>query len=287
MAEIIRVYEEAMPACRFVGQRHPAREGGYAAQWEEWFGAGRTDALLPLADEAWRAAFPGADSLLGLMRVKDGELLEYWIGLCLPPETEPPEGFGFLDLGAARLGVCWLKGREPDIYRHADECLSRMALAGLLPAQSPGGETLLMERYQHPRFTQPDAEGRRILDFLAVLEDASPAGLPGDVSPDARYCAKCRAVFSEASCPTCGKAGAQPLEDDPVLLGELPAALRNAMQIAFQSAEIPFTAMPTLGLGFTMAAGDIFETYKVYVPFERLAEARAAFEGVLAQRFPG
>ncbi len=285
MVEIIRVYEQAAPACRFIGLRYPARAGGYAAQWEEWFQAGRTEALTPLLDEAWRAAFPEAGSLLGLMRLKGDALLEYWIGLCLPPSAEPPEGFGVMDLGPARLGVCWVKGREPDVYHAVGECLSRMAQAGLRPAQSPDGEVLLLERYQHPRFTRPDTDGQRILDVLAVLEDAAPVEASLEVPADTRYCAKCRAVFQGSGCPACGNTGTNPLPDDPVLLGELPASLRNAMQIAFQAAEIPFTAMPTLGLGFTMAAGVLFETYKVYVPFERLAEARTAFDGVLAQRF--
>lgn len=90
---------------------------------------------------------------------------------------------------------------------------------------------------------------------------------------DEFYCAKCYQAFRGEHCPTCKKSGEPVQADDPILLGELPGPLRNHFQIAFGATGIPFTAMPTLGLGMTMSAGDILETYKIYVPYERSLEA--------------
>lgn len=99
------------------------------------------------------------------------------------------------------------------------------------------------------------------------------------------YCSKCYLMFEENTCPHCQAVGQAPQADDPVFLGELPGPMRNAMQIAFSATELPFTALPSLGAGFTMSAGDIFESYRVYVPYERLDEARTAFQGVLDQYY--
>ena len=94
------------------------------------------------------------------------------------------------------------------------------------------------------------------------------------------YCANCRKENQEVKCPHCGAKGAPLQMDDPIYIGELPGRLRNALQIAFSATEIPFNAMANLGSGFTLAAGDLFESYRIYVPFERAQEAKAAFKMV-------
>lgn len=96
-----------------------------------------------------------------------------------------------------------------------------------------------------------------------------------------KHCARDFLAFVEEQCPTCGAAGLPLQEDDPIYVGELPGPLRNAMQIAFSASEIPFTALPNQGVGFTMSAGDIFESYRIYVPYERSQEALEALNTVL------
>ena len=100
------------------------------------------------------------------------------------------------------------------------------------------------------------------------------------------YCATCRQAFEGTRCPDCGKAGSALQADDPIYLGDLPGRYRNALQIAFGAGEIPFNALSNLGSGFTLAAGELFETYRIYVPYERLDEARAAFDSVFTINEP-
>ncbi|NLX82268.1 MAG: hypothetical protein GXZ04_00395 [Clostridiales bacterium] len=91
------------------------------------------------------------------------------------------------------------------------------------------------------------------------------------------YCATCRSAMDEEFCPECHKKGTPLDAQDPVYIGDLPGRLRNALQIAFSATEIPFNAYSTLGTGFTLSAGDIFESYKIYVPYTRSKEAKEAF----------
>lgn len=94
------------------------------------------------------------------------------------------------------------------------------------------------------------------------------------------YCASCYQAFAQDHCPNCDKRCTPVQADDPIYLGELPGPLRNYFQIAIAATEIPFTAMPTLGLGVTMSTGDLLETYKIYVPYERSDEAREVLRKV-------
>lgn len=281
MPEIIRTYREQAPESRFIGICYSdgdRADGGFASCWEDWFTKGRFEQLSPLVTQAWRAAFPEADSYIGLMRMSEKEPFQYWIGLFLPPYTQVPEGFEHVDLPAADLGVCLIKGKEPEIFWQCEASLERLKAEGFALKKDAQGTWWSMERYQCPRFTEPDGEGNKILDLVFFVEPGEEKPLPLE---GISYCAGCFAAFSGEACPECGKKGATIQADDPILIGELPGPLRNALQIAFQATEIPFTAMPTKGLGFTMSAGDILETYMVYVPYERSREALEAFRAVL------
>lgn len=277
MAQIIKVYTQQAPASRFVGLRYgeqDRREGSFAHKWEEWFEQERFRPLERLVDASWADSFPEAESYIGLMRLDGAGSFEYWIGMFLPKDSPVPPGYDSLDTGEMRLGVCWVKGQAPDIYCQEEACLSALKAQGYTAARDGQGRMLVMERYQCPRFTRADEAGLVILDLVVALarEDGSPV--------DRYHCAACYRAHADKVCPDCGAKGNPLQADDPIFLGELPGRLRNAMQIAFAAGEIPFNALATLGSGFTLSAGDIFETYKIYVPYERLEDAREAFASV-------
>lgn len=280
MADIIRVYTEQAPRARLIGRRYGVADrgpAGYAHKWMEWFEGKRFQPLEALVDAAWKQTYPEAGSYLGLMRWQEGGPFEYWIGLALPPYTPAPDGYEALALPEQRLGVCWVKGVEPDIYQQEEAALEELAKQGLKPLTDPEGWQWMMERYQCPRFTGADEAGTRVLDLAAVLqpEAEAPVDLAGKM-----YCAACRQAYEGKACPECGHSGTPLRADDPIYIGELPGRLRNALQIAFGAGAIPFNALATLGSGFTLSAGDIFETYKIYVPYERAEDAKAAFQSV-------
>lgn len=293
MAEIVKIYQEQAPPSRFIGIRYGEDHrlgNSFAHLWQAWFEHRRFEPLERLVGDSWRAAFPEAGSQIGLMRSNYGQAFEYWIGLFLPPGTIPPPGYDSLDAPGMDLSVLLVKGQEPAIYHQVDLALEELKKAGRPAVTDKRGYQWVMERYQHPRFTQVDAQGDRVLD-LVVMSGLDPAMDPHARAHDApdvvpslegqRYCARCHQAFSARVCPDCGHAGAQLRADDPIYIGELPGRLRNALQIGFGATEIPFNALSNLGSGFTLSAGDLFESYRIYVPYERAEEARAAFQRVL------
>lgn len=287
MAEIIKVYSEQAPKSRFVGIRYTEKDragGSFAHIWGSWFEHKRFEVLEGLAGEAWVKQYPEAMSYVGLMRMKEEQEFEYWVGMFLSPDTRVPAGYDHLDLPAMNLGVCWVKGQEPDIYHQDEAVFARLKEAGYETLPDEDGYTLLMERYQCPRFTQKDEDGLVTLDVVAKIAYAQgeePSTDTETASTEGKfYCANCRKANDTEKCDECGDKGAPLQMDDPIYIGELPGRLRNAFQIAFSATEIPFNALANLGSGFTLSAGDLFESYRIYVPYERAQEAREAFDKV-------
>ncbi len=277
--EIVNVYREKAPASRFAGIRYTMADtdgSGFGPKWGEWHASGRFKTLEALLTPVWRQAFPEAGSYCALMRWSDGGEMEYWIGMFLPPDAAVPEGLASLDFPAMDLGVCWMKGQEPEIYTKEEECLDRLKAEGFSFVADARGPDIVLERYQCPRYTAPDSEGNVILDIAVWVRPDAQSDPAGKF-----YCANCYAALAEEKCPECGRLGGPLSADDPIFIGELPGPLRNALQIAFSARDVPFTALPHMGSGFTMAAGDLLETWNVYVPFERSAEAKAEMDRLL------
>lgn len=287
MPEIVNTYREQAPASRFIGIKYDESnrvDGSFAHLWTSWFKHGRFNTLVALQTADWLNTYPEAASFIGLMRHQAGKAFEYWIGLFLPSDTPVPAGFDSLDLPAMELGVCWVKGLEPDIYWQENACIEQLRAQFTSPKPDEDGWLIVQERYQQARFAENE-DGVRTLDMVFMLKELNEEEDTGmemtDMDPAGKfYCAHCRRAMDSDTCPECGKKGTPLDAEDPIYIGELPGKLRNALQIAFSATEIPFNAYSTLGTGFTLSAGDIFESYKIYAPYARSEEAKVAFLSV-------
>ena len=175
MAEVINVYKQVFPAARFIGKKYGDSDrvdGGFGPQWHEWFQNGWMAVLEPLSAGLSDASVPENDAhaYIGLMRWKEDEPFEYWIGMFTPPNTPVPDGFGSVDFSVKTLGVCWLQGKDGDVFGKEDICAQKLIGAGHEIEVDASGAWWFFERYVDPRFTQPDAQGNHILDICHYVK---------------------------------------------------------------------------------------------------------------------
>lgn len=168
--EIVKTYRQSIPATRFIGKKYGDEDrvnGGFGQQWGEWFQNGWFDVLEEAAGgaEALRALYEDGGATVGLMRWKEGEPFQYWIGMFLPAGTPAPDGYGFVDFPAADLGICWFHGRENEIYGKEHLCAAPLQEMGMEIVTDEQGAWWFFERYACPRFTTPDENGAVILDI--------------------------------------------------------------------------------------------------------------------------
>lgn len=167
MAQIINVLKESMPAVRLIGKKYTNADsvsGGFGHKWGEWFSNGYFNALKQC--EMVKGV---SDDYVGAMRITpDG--FEYWIGLFMSPASEAPEGFEYQDIPEGDIGVCYLYG-NPD----SGELYSMQAQKACWEKFKEKGWSLsrsawCFERYNCPRYTQPDDKGKVILDVCVYLD---------------------------------------------------------------------------------------------------------------------
>ena len=174
-AEIIKVYKESQPAMRLIGRRYTNADrneyGMFSHKWAECFGS---DFFARLEKHATpEAVNEGAYiGICGALAGGGEGDFEYWIGMFFPEGTPDLEGFDAVDFPAAEVGVCWIKGTEPDIYVQSMQCYAELAAEGFAAPKGMGemGRWWEFERYNCPRFTEPDADGNVVLDLCVYLK---------------------------------------------------------------------------------------------------------------------
>jgi len=167
MPEITNVYRQSMDASKFIGKRYTDEDrvdGTFGAMWGEWFGNGWFDQLEQLAQGKMKNICEDGDASIGLMREVDGAF-EYWIGYFLPTDITAPEGFESIDFPKSELGVCWVYGKEDEVYMQEGRCGLELENKGYKIQ-----DDWCFERYGCPRFTTPDDNGNIILDICFFVE---------------------------------------------------------------------------------------------------------------------
>ena len=170
--EIVKVYKQEVPALRFIGKKYGDNDridGMFRKYWGDFFQNGWFDLIVKQTDKDLKLLFEDGDAAIGLMREKDGEPFEYWIGRFMPDKTPVPEGFEHKDFPKSTLGVCWLSGKEPEIYKKEAKCWEKLSENGYEGKFDSDGACWFMERYVGSRF-EPDEEGNIILDICFYVK---------------------------------------------------------------------------------------------------------------------
>ncbi len=173
MPQIIKTYRQSVPAMRFIGKKYGFEDrvdGHFGALWQQWFANGWFEEIERVCN--CKGLYEDSDATIGLMRWKGEEPFQYWIGMFCPPDTEVPEGFLSVDFPAADLGVCWVYGREWDVYGYEMECADSLKKDGFEIIPDEEGAYWFFERYACPRFTTPDEQGKIILDICQYVKKA-------------------------------------------------------------------------------------------------------------------
>jgi predicted transcriptional regulator YdeE len=173
MVEVINVYKQETPEMKFVGKKYlesDRKDGGFGYKWGEWFDNNWFQDLEEKVTDSWLKQLEDSDAYVGMMRWKEGEEFQYWIGMLLPLDTNIPEGFESVDIEASNIGVCWLKGKEEEIYCKEDKCAAKLDENGMKIISDKDGAYWFFERYGCPRFTSQDEEGNIVLDICHFVE---------------------------------------------------------------------------------------------------------------------
>jgi len=167
MAEIIKVYEQNVDAMRFIGKKYgddDRVDGNFGAKWGEWHINDWFGKIEKLIDRHIKEIYEDGDAYIGLMHGGHDEPFEYWIGIFMPEGTIVPDGFDYIDFPAGKLGVCWIQGKENDVFMLEGKCGERLEKEGF-----DVNIDFCFERYACPRFTTPDDNGNIILDICFYL----------------------------------------------------------------------------------------------------------------------
>ncbi|MCL2286792.1 MAG: MerR family transcriptional regulator [Firmicutes bacterium] len=160
----IRAYRlKSLGAMRFIGKKYP----GEKEAREEWKEKGLYAILEKQLKGVHRDFYEDGDAPMGLMSMRDG--FEYWLGYFTSEGTVVPEGFEYEDFPKRDLGVCWIYGKEDEIYMEGIEDVAWKKLEEEGFGWLPDCGDWWMERYSHNRWAA-DKMGYGISDICFFVK---------------------------------------------------------------------------------------------------------------------
>ena len=140
--------------------------------WNQWFKGRYYVTLEKLITDEFRNAYPDFDAYVSLSKRKESDhsVFEYWIGMFVPSDTVISEGCDYLDFDAQQVAITWVKGEDWAVVGHEEECYQLCMENGMIVKKNVDGSIYSMERYQCPRYTQPDENNEVILDLMYFIE---------------------------------------------------------------------------------------------------------------------
>ena len=172
--ELVKTYTQETPAMRFIGKKYRDEDrvnGSFGVQWDEWH---KNDWFKKLDAVCKAPDLEDGDAAIGLMRYKNGEAFEYWVGKFFAENTVVPEGFEHTDFPASTLGIGWLRGKEGALFMKENWVADALAKDGKRIATDEQNATWFFERYVGGRFAKPDDAGKQTLDIGFFVKKEVP-----------------------------------------------------------------------------------------------------------------
>jgi predicted transcriptional regulator YdeE len=106
---------------------------------------------------------------VGFSKMLNEDEFIYVCGILMKPDTKAPEGFVKHDIESFTAGIGWIQGPYPDIFK-VEHILTEEAVknAGY---KYDITKDFSFELYNCPRYTNPDENGNRILDYYMPIAE--------------------------------------------------------------------------------------------------------------------
>lgn len=161
-AEIIKCERVSHPPVRFIGKRYDTYPN-----WNDFWANNWFEEIESIGERA----DINDGSYCVLTGYVNGEP-EHYLGEFFPEGTLVPGGFDFADLPAMDAALFFIKGLQNECYdmviAKRDRLNAAMTERGMTPPETQL-RWLSFERDNCPRWTDPDTEGRQILDYAIYL----------------------------------------------------------------------------------------------------------------------
>ena len=167
---IFETYRQETPALRFIGKKYTDQyDDSFCKRaltnLDNWRLNHLFDVIEKQTDKNPKAIYEGGDSYVVLLRNNDG-VVEYWLGMFVPIETNPPMGYEMIDFQKSALEVCRVYGKRDSIINYDADCRKKIAEKGICRQNREGW---FFQRFNWHRFFEEDKFGKRILEYCYFI----------------------------------------------------------------------------------------------------------------------
>jgi len=160
---IKEVFKQELPALRFIGTKcfETSAMVNVLNMLDNWQLEGWFDIIEKQANIDYKTFFEGGDAYINLVRKKNDDIFEHWMGMFLPAGTKVPEGYSMIDFPKMTIIVSRVYGKRNEIVNYETECRNKLTEEDLIQ----GDAQWYFRRFNWCDFFKEDTYKNRLLDY--------------------------------------------------------------------------------------------------------------------------
>jgi len=165
---IKKVFKQELPALRFIGKKcfETSAMVNVLNMLDSWQLKGWFDVIEKQSNIDYKTFFKGGDAYINLVRKKDNDICEHWMGMFMPEKTEVPQGYDMIDFPKMTIAVSRVYGKRNEIVNYENECYSKLTEEGFFNGDASRNiREWYFRRFNWREFFEEDAYKKRLLDF--------------------------------------------------------------------------------------------------------------------------
>ena len=163
---IIETYKQKIPQICFIGKCYKEKAFDFSydkilKNFNNWCTTRQFDNIEKLTEIDFKAFYEGGNSYICMVRYNGDGLIEYYLGMFMPKETNVPKGYEIIDIHKSEIAVSCVYGKRNRIINYEDECRKELIQKGLI--NDPGKWFFL--RFNWYKYFNEDKFGSSVLEY--------------------------------------------------------------------------------------------------------------------------
>jgi len=170
---IIDIYRQKLPQMRFIGKCYKEKLLDFSYKkildnFNSWCINKHFEKIEKMADADLKTFYDGTNAYICMMRKTAGGIIEYYLGMFMPKDTNVPKGYETIDFNKSEIAVSCVYGKRNNLIHYDNECRKKLTDEKMMEENSNFKEWSFL-RFNWYKYFNEDKFGNSALEYCYYI----------------------------------------------------------------------------------------------------------------------